>query len=358
MTLARMLRLLPLFLAIGVGATLSFGSGFPFHWKIGGCPPPGVLIPCVPITYNWFNFGVDVLSYTLLGYWLIVVIVGVRQRVSGPASTFQALQREVLRNPFKLALFGGALMLVIPLLTFPSMKSAGVACLDPSPCLTQENRMVAGWGLTTTLWAYASILTMFVAPLGVAEEKWHRLLGSLLLGLSAVHLSGLEVFFTSGAYALFDLSQVLVPAIGTAFGPLLVVSGGFLAINSVSTRVEKTGKFRDGLKTPPQEKDPQVLEPEREAPEQGKMKNGRSCSTVQMSSADGESGRAHQSNPKLQEAQEFPGPRSDVYSKSFRRFLQMDVAVVNHGKCFNRFTSKRSAGCQLIGRQKGSTASY
>jgi len=33
---------------------------------------------------------------------------------------------------------------------------------------------------------------------------------------------------------------------------------------------------------------------------------------------------------------------SDEYSRNFRRFLQMNAVTANHGKCFNRFTSKRS----------------
>ena len=51
------------------------GYGFPLAWKTGGCPPPGIEIsaPCLlAIGYDWLNFGLDVLFYTLVGYGILL----------------------------------------------------------------------------------------------------------------------------------------------------------------------------------------------------------------------------------------------------------------------------------------------
>jgi len=71
---------------------------------------------------------------------------------------------------------------------------------------------------------------MFVAPLGVVEDKWHQLLGASLIGLSGLYLAGLEAFFSTGAYVLFGLGQAMIGAVALTFGPLLVLSGGLLMI--------------------------------------------------------------------------------------------------------------------------------
>ncbi|OLE68032.1 hypothetical protein AUF78_17970 [archaeon 13_1_20CM_2_51_12] len=51
------------------------GYGFPFPWKTGGCPPPGIAISVtclLAIGYDWLGFGLDVLIYTLVGYGLVL----------------------------------------------------------------------------------------------------------------------------------------------------------------------------------------------------------------------------------------------------------------------------------------------
>lgn len=51
------------------------GYGFPFAWRIGGCPPPGIEISAsclLAIGSDWLSFGFDVLFYTLVGYGLLL----------------------------------------------------------------------------------------------------------------------------------------------------------------------------------------------------------------------------------------------------------------------------------------------
>src|SRR5438046_3173709 len=51
------------------------GYGFPFPWKTGGCPPPGIAISAsclLAIGSDWLGFGLDVLIYTLVGYGLVL----------------------------------------------------------------------------------------------------------------------------------------------------------------------------------------------------------------------------------------------------------------------------------------------
>jgi hypothetical protein len=58
-------------IANGVG-----GYGFPFAWKTGGCPPPGIVFSAscfLAIGYDWISFGLDVLLYTTIGYGLLFV---------------------------------------------------------------------------------------------------------------------------------------------------------------------------------------------------------------------------------------------------------------------------------------------
>lgn len=76
-----------------IGAILTLGtvlvsnsageSGFPFTWKTGGCPPPGIEISAkclLAIGYDWLRFGLDVLFYTLAGYGLVLTTMKYRAR--------------------------------------------------------------------------------------------------------------------------------------------------------------------------------------------------------------------------------------------------------------------------------------
>ncbi len=219
-----MLFLLPLLVVIGFEATLF--SNLPIPWKLGGC---GIgLLACSPISYDWSNYAKDMAFYTLLCYWSIVVAIGVRQRLS-TQSTVQFWKRQVLRGRFKLAFLGALLMLAAPLWAFSPTGSpgTGVACLVPSPCETRAERLMTGWNLTNLLWGYSTLLTMFAAPLGVVEDKWHQLLGASLIGFSGLYLAGVEALFTTGAYTLFGHG---IEGFALILGPLFVISGGFLAI--------------------------------------------------------------------------------------------------------------------------------
>jgi len=51
------------------------GYGFPFPWKTGGCPPPGIAISAsclLAIGHDWLSFGLDVVFYVFVGYGLIL----------------------------------------------------------------------------------------------------------------------------------------------------------------------------------------------------------------------------------------------------------------------------------------------
>lgn len=220
----RTLMLLPLLLITGFEITLF--SNFPYAWKLGGCPAAG-LGACFPVSYDWSNFTIDVTFYTLLGYWLVLVSNGIRQRLFGTFPQGGLVKRPLLSGPFKLALLGGLLMLAIPILTFPSVGptgySSGYACLVPSPCQTRADQLASAWRLTIALWGYSTLLAILVAALGVVENKWHRLLGTSLTGVAGLYIAGLETFFSSGAYALFSLEQAAAGALVLALGPLLVL---------------------------------------------------------------------------------------------------------------------------------------
>ena len=98
--------------------------------------PRLVLGACFPVTYDWFNFALDMIFHTLLGYWSIFVGVGMHHRLFRTASSEKLWKREVLKGRFKMALLGGLLMLAIPLLVLSSAGSAtsGIVCLVPSLC--------------------------------------------------------------------------------------------------------------------------------------------------------------------------------------------------------------------------------
>jgi hypothetical protein len=51
------------------------GYGFPFAWKTGGCPPPGIELSAsclLAIGYDWISFGLDLLLYAFVGYALVL----------------------------------------------------------------------------------------------------------------------------------------------------------------------------------------------------------------------------------------------------------------------------------------------
>ncbi len=228
--LLRMLMLLPLLVLIGFELTLFSNS--PYPWKLGGCPSVG-LGACYPVSYDWANFEIDMAFYTLLSYWLVVVANGVRQRIFTTLPQEGPVRRTLLTAQFKLALLGGLLMFVVPVITFPSLGSTGYSsghvCLVPSPCQTQADQLAAAWRLTSALWGYSTMLTILIAALGVTESKWHRLLSTSLIGVSGLYIAGVETFFSSGAYTLLALAQAVVGAFFLTLGPLLVL-GSSLSI--------------------------------------------------------------------------------------------------------------------------------
>jgi len=222
--------LLPLLVLIGFELTLFSNS--PYPWKLGGCPSVG-LGACYPVSYDWANFEIDMAFYTLLSYWLVVVANGVRQRIFTTLPQEGPVRRTLLTAQFKLALLGGLLMFVVPVITFPSLGSTGYSsghvCLVPSPCQTQADQLAAAWRLTSALWGYSTMLTILIAALGVTESKWHRLLSTSLIGVSGLYIAGVETFFSSGAYTLLALAQAVVGAFFLTLGPLLVL-GSSLSI--------------------------------------------------------------------------------------------------------------------------------
>jgi hypothetical protein len=51
------------------------GYGFPFAWKTGGCPAPGIELwtSCLlAIGYDWISYGLDLLLFTFVGYGLVL----------------------------------------------------------------------------------------------------------------------------------------------------------------------------------------------------------------------------------------------------------------------------------------------
>ena len=226
----RILEPLPLLLIIGFGAILFFN--LPYAWKLGGCPAFG-LGACFPITHDWSNFALDLVFYTLLGYWAIVVGNSVDRRLFRSGLSEKLWKREVLKGRFKIALLGGFLMLAVPMLALPNASGARtIICVDPFPCVSNPSDQVfAGWNLTMALWAYSIFLVIVVSLLGVVEDKWHRLLGVALIGLSGLYLAGVGVFFSTGAYTLFPPVEAIIGGILLPVGPVLVLSGGLLAIS-------------------------------------------------------------------------------------------------------------------------------
>jgi hypothetical protein len=237
MTQVKTLFLLPLLILIGFEATLFLNS--PYAWKLGGCPSAG-LGACFPVTYDGSNFVLDMVFWTLFGYWSIIFGVGAHQRLFHTASSERLWKKEMLKGRFKMALLGGLLMLATPLLALPSAVTAksGTVCLVPSPCSIREDQLIAGWNLTMSLWKYAILLVVLVSLLGVVEDRWHRLLGVSLIGISGLYLGGMEAFFSTGAYSLFGLGRAIIAGIALIFGPVLVLWGGSLAIVSRSLGTE------------------------------------------------------------------------------------------------------------------------
>ena len=51
------------------------GYGFPFSWKTGGCPPPGIAISLsclIAVGSDWLSFGLDALIYTFIGFGILL----------------------------------------------------------------------------------------------------------------------------------------------------------------------------------------------------------------------------------------------------------------------------------------------
>jgi hypothetical protein len=185
------------------------------------------------VSYDWANFEIDMAFYTLLSYWFVLVAKGVRQRIFSTLPQEGPVKKTLLTAQFKLALLGGLLMFVIPVITFPSLGSTGYlsghTCLVPSPCQTQADQLAAAWRFTSALWGYSTMLTILVAALGVSESKWHRPLSISLIGISGLYISGVQTFFSTGAYTLVAMGQAVVGAFFLTLGPLLVL-GSSLSI--------------------------------------------------------------------------------------------------------------------------------
>ncbi len=115
MILVRMLLLLPLLALVGFEAALFTNS--PFAWRLGGCPSAG-LGAYYPTSYNWTNHAKDMIFLTLLGYWTVIVSIGIRERLFTTPSTVPFWKRDLLKGRFKLALLGSLLMLTTPLSAF------------------------------------------------------------------------------------------------------------------------------------------------------------------------------------------------------------------------------------------------
>lgn len=233
-----LLYLLPLIVVMGFLVTFATGLvlvsqspivrvslyGFPFPWRLIVCET----IPC-GVLVNWSLFGLDVVFYVAVQYGLIIFYEIRSGKLPRPLSPRQLFSRDALGVAFQLGLIGGALMLIVPLVTFPT-EPGGPACLDPSPCLTQLNSWRSAWTLMVNLWIFSGVITIFVAVmLALVGNEGRTLLGAFFIALSAVHFSGLWVFLAYGVSVFVNISQVLVPVISTALsiGPLLVFLGGF-----------------------------------------------------------------------------------------------------------------------------------
>ena len=51
------------------------GYGFPLAWKREGCPAPGIAVTTsclLAIGYDWLSFSIDVVSYTAVGFGLLL----------------------------------------------------------------------------------------------------------------------------------------------------------------------------------------------------------------------------------------------------------------------------------------------
>jgi len=132
---------------------------------------------------------------------------------------------------FQLVLVGGMLMVIVPFWAFPLQPGGppGYGCLVPSPCQTQLDNWDRAYMLMMNLWVFSGLVTIFAAAmLGVLGYLAQPLLGGILIGLSAVHLSGLVVFLASGVAVLLNIGQVQIPLIAVAVsaGPLLVLAAG------------------------------------------------------------------------------------------------------------------------------------
>ena len=198
--------------------------GFPFAYKTTFCE----LVPC-SVSLVWSAFWLDVVFYTAIQYVLIVFYTAHIGKL--PRMSLSHFQDPRLAIPLLLALFGGLLMVLVPLF-IPTSPSTGVVCQDPSPCLTQQNFDRSTLNLVGTIWFFSSILTLFVGlMMGLVGNLGRRLLGSLLVGLTGVYIVGTETLLTSGAIGYLNLgSQVIEIAVGLSIAPLLVFLGAMILI--------------------------------------------------------------------------------------------------------------------------------
>ncbi len=149
-----------------------------------------------------------------------------------PPSLRQLFSRDTLGVAFQLGLIGGTLMLIVPIVTFPT-QPGGQICLVPSPCATQLDSWHSAWSLMINLWIFSSLITIFaVAMLVLVGNESHSLFGAFFIALSAVHFSGLAVFLANRVFVFANISQALLPIVAAtlSIGPLLVFLGGLRLI--------------------------------------------------------------------------------------------------------------------------------
>lgn len=144
----------------------------------------------------------------------------------GPQSSASAGHRPIVA--FWLALVGGVLMLLLPLIP---VEYNGPACFTSSPCST-----ISPWALT---WLPAVIIVLLIFSgaatiivvliLRISASRLYPFLGGLLIALSVVYLSGLATALVVTVFSGMGLG-LLGSAIAASFGPLLVFLSGLLLV--------------------------------------------------------------------------------------------------------------------------------
>ncbi len=126
-------------------------------------------------------------------------------------------------------------MVIIPLITVNdpfSQPVFGPACLVGQPCQNLAGS-TSTWLLAIILWTLTGtgpiIAALFMRVVGT---RWILELGAALVTFSSVYFVGLAAFLLEGISRPFIVSASLVLVVGMvlSIGPLLAISGGFIAI--------------------------------------------------------------------------------------------------------------------------------